>query len=108
MAEPSSTAVIAFSGRQYRVRVGDSILVDRLPAAIGDSAALGKVLSVETAAGDIIVGKSLADAAVSATVAEHLRGKKIRVFKMRRRKSSRRANGHRQDLTRVTVNSIQH
>lgn len=110
-AKAALTATVAVSGRQYRVREGDSIVVNRMPTAVGKTTHLKPVLLIETADGEIIApasrgGGTLPKAAVSATVDAHLRGTKLRVFKMRRRKASRRTNGHRQDLTRLRIKSI--
>lgn len=97
--------IIVVSGTQYRVKSGDVITVDRLSADIGSEIALEQVLLIEKAEGGVVTAPGK-DAAVTATVTEHLRGDKVRVFKMRRRKKSRRTSGHRQDLTRLTIGAI--
>lgn len=94
-------------GKQYRAKSGDSVLVERMEAAVGDAVQLSDVILIEKEEGGVVIGDALAKASVSATVTEHLRAPKLRVFKMRRRKSSRRTNGHRQNLTRLTIGDVQ-
>ena len=102
-------ATVAFSGTQYRVKSGDTITVNRLAAEVGSELTLEQVLLLEKEDGAVKVAtdkQTLPGVAVIATVADHLRGDKVRVFKMRRRKKSRRTHGHRQDLTRLTIGEI--
>ena len=92
-------AVIALGGKQYRVREGERLLVDRLPQ---DEGASFEPLVLAT--GD---GEGIADGgAVSATVEEHLLGKKILVFTYKPKRNSRRRRGHRSRLSRVRIDSI--
>jgi large subunit ribosomal protein L21 len=92
-------AVIALGGKQYRVREGESLVVDRLAHAEGDSFS-PRVL----ATGD---GDGIADGGtVTATVEEHLLGKKILVFTYKPKRNSRRRRGHRSRLSRVRIESI--
>jgi large subunit ribosomal protein L21 len=92
-------AVIALGGKQYRVREGERLLVDRLQHAEGDTFQ-PRVL----ATGD---GEGIADGgAVTATVEEHLLGKKILVFTYKPKRNSRRRRGHRSRLSRVRIESI--
>ena len=93
-------------GRQYRAKVGDVITTQRLPLAIGDETSFPQVILVENADGSIKTGEHASGVSVQASVVSHLRGEKLRIFKMRRRKSSRRTHGHRQALTRVSVDAI--
>lgn len=102
-------AVVVASGTQYRVKAGDTITVNRLAAEVGSEITLDRVLLVEKADGGVLPAAAdgtVSGAAVTATVENHLRGAKLRVFKMRRRKKSRRTHGHRQDLTRLVIGSI--
>ncbi len=100
------SAILVSGNRQYRVRAGDTILVDRLDGEAGDSFLFEKVMMLEGDGGVRAGAPYLENASVRATVLEHLRGEKIRVFKMRRRKKSRRTQGHRQDLSRVRIDGI--
>jgi large subunit ribosomal protein L21 len=97
-------AVVETGGKQYRVEEGSSLLVDRLDAEQGDKVALRPVMFRD---GEVLVGeKALAGVKVEATVAEHLRGPKIKVFKYKAKKGYRRRAGHRSELTKLEVTSL--
>jgi len=98
-------AVIKTGGKQYRVNEGDRLRVEKLEGAVGDFVNFPEVLMLggETVSiGTPIVG----GAKVSAQIVGQGLGKKIIVFKMRRRKRYRRKNGHRQPFTELKVTSI--
>lgn len=97
-------AVIETGGKQYKVEKGTSLLVDRLSAKEGDKVTLRPVMfrDKEVVAG----GKELEKVKVEATVAEHLRGPKIKVFKYKPKKGYRRRAGHRSELTKLEVTEI--
>lgn len=99
-------AVIQTGGKQYRVSEGDVIRVEKLPAEVGSDIAFDQVLLVGE--GDNVkIGTPVVDgASVSGKVVEQDRGKKIIVFKMKRRKGYRRKQGHRQDYTGVRIEKI--
>jgi len=99
-------AVIETGGKQYRVAAGDTISVERLNAEAGTQVEIDRVLMVSGDAG-ITIGAPVVDgAAVVATVAEHYRGPKIRVFKFKPKKRYRRTMGHRQEMTRLKIDEI--
>ncbi len=99
-------AVIATGGKQYRVKVGDRISVERLPADAGSDVTIDQVLLVG-GAGETKIGTPVVDgASVTAHVDEHNRGEKIIVFKYRNKKRYRRRTGHRQDYTRLAIKEI--
>jgi large subunit ribosomal protein L21 len=98
-------AVIKTGGKQYRVAVGDVIRVERLAAAPGETVGLDQVFMVRQG-DDVRVGTPLLKDTVTCTVTGHGRGDKVRIFKMRRRKNSRRRAGHRQDYTELQVTTI--
>lgn len=92
-------AVIALGGKQYRVREGETLIVDRLADEEGASIS-PRVL----ATGD---SDGIADGgAVTATIEEHLLGSKIRVFTYKPKRNSRKTRGHRSRLSRVRIESI--
>lgn len=92
-------AVIALGGKQYRVREGETLVVDRLADEEGASIS-PRVL----ATGD---SDGIADGgAVTATIEEHLLGSKIRVFTYKPKRNSRKTRGHRSRLSRVRIESI--
>ena len=97
-------AIVETGGKQYRVEKGTSLLVDRLSAKEGDVVALRAVMfrddDVVTAPGELDKVK------VEATVAEHLRGPKLKVFKYKPKKGYRRRAGHRSELTKLEVTEI--
>ena len=99
-------AVIRSGGKQYKVAQNEVIVVERMAGKSGSSIDLGDVLIV----GDgtkTTVGKPTVDGAkVQATVVEHSRGDKIKVFKRKRRKGYRRTAGHRQLTTVLRISEI--
>lgn len=99
-------AVIVTGGKQYRVAEGDVLRVEKLPVEEGGTVEIDKVLMV-TNGDDVKVGAPYLDGGkVTATVAAHGRGKKIKIVKFRRRKHSRKQMGHRQDYTELKITGI--
>jgi large subunit ribosomal protein L21 len=97
-------AVVETGGKQYKVEQGTSLLVDRLDVKEGDKIALRAVMFRDT---DVFAApKELEKVKVEATVAEHLRGPKIKVFKYKAKKGYRRKAGHRSELTKLEVTSL--
>ena len=98
-------AVIKTGGKQYRVSEGDRIRVEKLPGEVGDAIQLPEVLML---GGDkVAVGRPFVDGAkVDVKIVGQGRGKKIIVFKIKRRKSYRRKAGHRQAFTELKVTGI--
>ena len=100
-------AVIATSGKQYRVEPGTVFATDRLTGEPGEILTLDSSVLMVDADGEVKVGTpTLEGATVELEILEHYRGKKCIVFKMKRRKRHRRKQGHRQQLTRVAVKAI--
>lgn len=100
-------AVIRTGGKQHRVEPGQSIRVEKLTGAVGDSIELDEVLLVG-GEGEARVGQPLvAGAKAVGTITAQGRGPKIKVFKMKRRKNYRRRQGHRQDYTEIRVEKIE-
>jgi large subunit ribosomal protein L21 len=97
-------AVVESGGKQYKVEKGTSLLVDRLSAKEGEKVALRAVMyrdkEVLAAPGE------LEKVRVEATVAAHLRGPKIKVFKYKPKKGYRRRAGHRSELTKLEVTEL--
>ena len=93
-------------GHQYKVAVGDELNVEKLPVEAGEQVELNEVLMVSSD-DQVTVGDPLvAGARVTATVVDQHRGDKIVVFKYKPKKRYRRKMGHRQDLTRLSINAI--
>jgi large subunit ribosomal protein L21 len=102
-----SYAVIETGGKQYRVEPGEVIDVELLPpTGDGGSVEFDRVLLVADEGGLQVGSPSVEGARVRGTVLSEVRGPKIRVFKMKRRKQYRRTRGHRQDLCRVRIDEI--
>lgn len=100
-------AIIQTGGKQYKVQVGDFVEIEKLDAEVGAKVVFDTVLAVGEEGGKLNVGTpTVANATVEAEIADQFRGKKIVVFKMKRRKSYRRTYGHRQSITRVKINAI--
>ncbi len=98
-------AVIQTGGKQYRVREGDVLRVEKLKAEAGAKVTFDRVLLVGEGA-DVKAGADAARASVNAEVLAQGRGRKVEIFKKRRRKHSRRTMGHRQPFTEVRIVKI--
>jgi large subunit ribosomal protein L21 len=100
-------AIVEAGGRQEKMTPGVLVAIDRLDAEPGAEVTFDKVLLVEGDGGALVAGTPyVAGASVTAVVEAQTKGKKIRVFKMKRRKQYRRTMGHRTQQTRVRVTSI--
>jgi large subunit ribosomal protein L21 len=99
-----SYAVISIGNKQYRVREGQRLLVDRVPHDEGKT--FHPDLVMVGGDGDLKLGSDLKGQQVTAKVAEHVLGKKVVVGKHRRRTGYKRRNGFRAHLTRIEVQSI--
>ena len=100
-------AVIKTGGKQYSVNTGDVIEVEKLTGNPGDEIEFKEVLMVSDGKGGVHVGAPhLEKAVVKARILGENKGKKITVFKFKRRKDSRRKNGHRQTYTSVEITDI--
>ena len=98
-------AVIKSGGKQYRVKAGQTIRLEKLAGEAGSKVELGDVLMVEDG-GDVKTGAPLPNAKVEATILESDRADKIIVFKKKRKKQYRRTRGHRQSFTAVRIEKI--
>lgn len=99
-------AIVATGGKQYRVKEGEKLRVEKLSAEVGDTLELDKVLMVGEGE-DVKVGAPyLEGAKVTATVAANGRGDKVKIVKFRRRKHHRKQMGHRQAFTEIEITGI--
>jgi large subunit ribosomal protein L21 len=94
-------AIVKTGGKQYRVEQGQSLLVERLPAADGETVTLQPLLYVDGSS--VVDGDDLASVSVEARVVAHERGPKLRVVKFKPKRGYKRRTGHRQELTRIQV-----
>jgi len=99
-------AVIATGGKQYMVKAGDTLRVERLQTDIGQTVELSRVLAVCDGKQLTVGTPEVEGARVSAEVLDHPRGPKLVAFKKKRRKGYSRKVGHRQELTVLKVNAI--
>jgi large subunit ribosomal protein L21 len=99
-------AIVRSGGHQYRVSPGEIIEVERFDAEPGSQVTLDEVLLVSGDSGVQVGNPTVGGAKVLATVLRQTRGKKIIVFKFKAKKRYRRKTGHRQNLTRLSINEI--
>jgi large subunit ribosomal protein L21 len=101
-----SYAIIQTGGKQYRVETGRFYDVEYLAVEPETRLTIADVYMVNLD-GDISIGQPLVNGAVvEVTVRQHLKAKKVIVYKMKPKKKTRSKNGHRQTLTRIMVESI--
>ena len=99
-------AVIKSGGKQHKVSEGEEILLEKISVEEGKNVEFSEVLAVKKD-GKLEVGQPLLEGAiVTGKVVNHLKSKKITVIKMKRRKDYRKKQGHRQNLTKVKIESI--
>ncbi len=99
-------AVIKTGGKQYRVRAGDLLVVEKLDGAPGAKLSFDEVLMIGEGAAVTMGAPMIEGALVSATLVETRKGEKIKVFKKIRRQGYRRTRGHRQFQSVLRVTGI--
>ena len=99
-------AVLETGSKQYRVKAGDTLQIERLAVEAGQPVTFDRVLLVNNDGRLSIGSPTVAAAAVLADVVEHIRGDKKIAFKMKRRKGYHKTIGHRQELTVVKIKEI--
>ena len=97
-------AIIATGGKQYKVSEGDIIKVEKLDAEAGATVTFDQVLAVSD--DSLKVGADVKNAAVTATVMEQGRSRKVIVYKYKRKTGYHKKNGHRQYFTEVKIDKI--
>ena len=100
-------AVIVTGGKQYRVKQDEVIDIESLTGEVGEKIEFPKVLAIGEGKEIKIGSPTVEGAKVEGEIVDHFRGKKIVAFKMKRRKGYRRKVGHRQNLTKIKISSIQ-
>lgn len=100
----SMYAIIATGGKQYKVSEGDVIRVEKLDAEAGNVVTFDQVIAVSD--GSLKVGEAVSGATVSATVMEQVKGKKIIVYKYKRKTGYHKKQGHRQLYTKIKIDKI--
>jgi large subunit ribosomal protein L21 len=99
-------AVIKSGGRQYKVSVGQTLEVNRLPVEAGEQVQFTEVLLISDASNTMIGTPLVDNAMVLATATRQGRGEKLIVFKYKPKKRYRHRRGHRQELTFLTIDDI--
>jgi large subunit ribosomal protein L21 len=99
-------AIVETGGRQYRVSPGDRVDVEKLAGEVGETVMLTDVLMLGEGAAVTVGTPKIALARVEAKITAQKRGKKIIVFKFKRRKNFRKKRGHRQSLTSLSIIGI--
>ncbi len=97
-------AIIATGGKQYKVSEGDVVRVEKIDAEAGSTITFDQVVAVK--ADDLKVGADVANATVTATVMDQGKGKKVIVYKYKRKTGYHKKNGHRQAYTEVKIDKI--
>ena len=97
-------AIIATGGKQYKVSEGDVIKVEKIDAEAGNTVTFDQVIAVSD--NTLKGGADVANATVTATVMEQGRGKKVIVYKYKRKTGYHKKNGHRQAYTQVKIEKI--
>lgn len=98
-------AIANISGKQFKVEVGSTVVVDRLNAEVGEEVTFPVMLTVDGSkvkAGTPVIK----DVVVKAKVIAHVQDKKITVYKYKPKKNERKKQGHRQPYTKITIESI--
>jgi large subunit ribosomal protein L21 len=99
-------AIIEDGGKQYKAIEGGTIEVDRYDAEIGEEVELERVLLIADGENYAIGAPIISGARIQATVLDHVKGPKVVIFKYLPKKRSRVKKGHRQQYTRLQINSI--
>ena len=98
-------AIIQAGGRQLVVSPGETVQIEKLPGEPGEKVEFDQVVAFSND-GKMVLGDDAKSVRVSGVIEEHARGKKVRVFKFKRRKMYRLRHGHRRDYTNVKIEAI--
>ena len=99
-------AIIATGGKQYKVSEGDIITIEKLGVEAGEAVTFDQVLAVNDGSKLVVGAPTVENASVSASVVKEGRGKKVIVYKYKSKKGYHKKNGHRQQYTKVKIDSI--
>ena len=97
-------AIIATGGKQYKVSEGDEIRVEKLDVEVGATVTFDQVIAVSDK--ELKVAGDVANATVTGTVMDQGKGKKVIVYKYKRKTGYHKKNGHRQSFTKVKIEKI--
>ncbi|MBE0643841.1 MAG: 50S ribosomal protein L21 [Bacteroidetes bacterium] len=99
-------AIVNISGKQFKVTTAQQLYVPLLETEVGAKVQFSEVMLYADDNGVLVGAPTVETAKVTATVLEHMKDEKVLVFKKKRRKGYRKLNGHRQQLTRIEIESI--
>ena len=99
-------AIVNIAGKQYKVEESQELFVPLLDMEEGAQVEFSEVMLFAGEDGIEVGNPLLEGKKVTATVLDHIKDDKVLVFKKKRRKGYRKLNGHRQQLTRIEINSI--
>ena len=99
-------AIVEIAGQQFKVTNGQQIFVNRLQEEEGSKVSFDKVLLIDNEGAVKVGTPKVEGACVEATIKEHLKGKKVIVFKKKRRKGYQTTNGSRQYLSKIVIDNI--
>ena len=97
-------AIIATGGKQYKVSEGDIITIEKLGVEAGETVTFDQVIAVND--GTMKVADDVKNATVTASVVKEGRGKKVIVYKYKRKTGYHKKNGHRQAFTQVKIENM--
>ncbi len=100
-------AIVNISGKQFKVTTAQQLYVPLLESEVGSKVQFSDVKLYADDNGVLVGAPAVETAKVTATVLEHMKDEKVLVFKKKRRKGYRKLNGHRQQLTRIEIESIE-
>ena len=100
-------AIIATGGKQYKVSEGDIITIEKLGVEAGEAVTFDQVLAVNDGSKLVVGAPTVENASVSASVVKEGRGKKVIVYKYKRKTGYHKKNGHRQAFTQVKIEKNQ-
>ena len=99
-------AVIETGGKQYQVKEGDIVFIEKLPVEAGDTVKFDQVLAIIDGENATFGTPVVEGASVEAKIVKNGKGKKIRIFKYNAKKGYRKRQGHRQPYTEVEIGKI--
>ncbi len=99
-------AVIKTGGKQYIVKAGEKLNIEKLPGKENDTKSFETLLVADDATGNVEIGKPVLDKKVWAKITKQFRGKKIRIVKFKSKVRYRKTQGHRQNYTQVEIVKI--
>lgn len=99
-------AIVNIQGQQFKVENGQQLFVHRLPNAEGESLSTSEVLLIDNQGAVTVGTPTVNGASVRYKVLSHLKGDKVIVFKKKRRKGYQKWNGHRQQFSKIQIESI--